>query len=109
MRLRQQLAIVFSDRRASAVLNHAEIHAVREFLEVELAPFNVNAGGLTLQALHNLIETSLIIDIESDAMPFSHKMNGTRQNRKNRGSGATAITTFEGIEGGTEENGGQTA
>jgi hypothetical protein len=42
-------------------------------------------------------------------MPFSHKMNGTRQNRKNRGSGATAITTFEGIEGGTEENGGQTA
>jgi hypothetical protein len=48
MRLRQQLAIVFSDRRASAVLNHAEIHAVREFLEVELAPFNVNAGGLTL-------------------------------------------------------------
>ena len=100
MRLRQQLAIVFSDRRAHAVLNHAEIHAVREFLEVELAEFNVNAGGLSLEALHRLIETSLIIDIESDSIPFSHKMNTSRQNRKHRGGSGATATTLDGLEGG---------
>jgi|LauGreDrversion4_2_1035121.scaffolds.fasta_scaffold166251_2 CBS domain containing-hemolysin-like protein len=55
-RIRQELALIFSDRHASAVLNHAELHAVREFLELELPPFTVRAGGLSLPALHRLIE-----------------------------------------------------
>jgi hypothetical protein len=36
MQYRQQLALMFSDRKAKEVLNHAELQAVREYLENDL-------------------------------------------------------------------------
>jgi len=41
---------------------------------LELPPFSLSAGGLSLAALHKLIELSHVLDIESDATPFSHKI-----------------------------------
>ena len=70
-KLRQKLALMFSDRHAQSILNREELIAVREYLEIELPPFGRDV--LTLDSLQKLVEESEIIDIESDINPFSHK------------------------------------
>lgn len=37
--VKQKLVLMFTDKRAGQVLNQAELHAVREFLENDLGPF----------------------------------------------------------------------
>lgn len=38
--IKQKLALLFSDKKAGQVLNSAELHAVKEFLENDLTPFS---------------------------------------------------------------------
>jgi hypothetical protein len=47
------------------------MHAVREYLELEVPPFS--AKNISISALQTLIEESYVLDIESDANAFSHK------------------------------------
>jgi hypothetical protein len=48
------------------------LHAVREYLEIDLSPFSIKQ--MNQIALQKLLEDSFVLDIESDSMPFSHKI-----------------------------------
>lgn len=70
--VKQKLALMFSDKKAVQVLNQAELHAVREYLENDLSQFGNKS--MNQIALQKLLEESYVLDIESDSMPFSHKI-----------------------------------
>lgn len=69
------------------MLNRAEILAVREYFDLEILPHLQAAAPTSLNErehftissalLMKLIQESEIIDIEADAVPFSHKMADT--------------------------------
>jgi hypothetical protein len=48
------------------------LHAVREYLENDLSQFGNKS--MNQIALQKLLEESYVLDIESDSMPFSHKI-----------------------------------
>jgi hypothetical protein len=55
---------------------------VREYLENDLSPFSIKL--MNQIALQKLLEDSFVLDIESDSMPFSHKI--VRDSRQGLGN-----------------------
>ena len=71
--------MTFSDNRAKSVLNEAELTAVKEYFVKDISPM-LSSCPIKNQALFKLIEESQIIDIESDAVPFSHNLLENQSN-----------------------------
>lgn len=74
------MVLAFSDRRAETVLNRAELVAVQEYFNMDIVPYlNLSTFGgdktLNAQMLSFLLSNAEIIDVESDGVPFTHKLS----------------------------------
>ncbi len=78
-RLRQKIVMTFSDNRAKSVLNEAELTAVKEYFVKDISPM-LSACPIKKEALFKLLDESQVIDIESDAVPFSHNILENQSN-----------------------------
>ena len=72
-RMKEKLVLLFSDHKASKVLNTQELIAIEHYCQLQIEPFA--ADLLPKEQLRQLISCAQIIDIESDSLPFSHNID----------------------------------
>ncbi len=72
MHLKNRLMYLFGGHQAKDILNKREISNVFEFLIREV----LGEAKIDKHSLLRLVESSEILDIESDATPFSHCADG---------------------------------
>ena len=71
--MKNKLIYLFTDQKAKDQLNDAEIVAICEFLSLKVNIFSSQA--IDKESLYRLIRNCDVVDIESDANPFSHILN----------------------------------
>jgi hypothetical protein len=71
--MKNKLIYLFTDQKAKDQLNDAEIIAICQFLQLKCDYFSNVA--IDKNDLNRLIRNCDVVDIESDANPFSHVLN----------------------------------
>ncbi|CDW71668.1 ancient conserved domain protein 2 [Stylonychia lemnae] len=80
--LKNKLIYLFTNHKAKNQLNEAEILAICEFLHLKVDSFHTSM--IEKDQLYHLISNCDIIDIESDAVPFSHIVNESNNFTRNQ-------------------------